>query len=172
MIKELWILIKMLFTSNPSDFAYKDLEVMPMNHFPFKGKTFMSWCGKMIVREENKDIVDEFLTTQTGKEVRNHEQGHVVQAIFKDDDDWVVYYLDYFWNWIKHCPWMNPSRACYYLNKYEVECFANQHDFGYFDLEKYTTDNLNGKYTIKDAKKLWKQLGGTSDIWKRYIRSL
>ena len=37
MCGELWRLIKMLFTTRPSDFVYKDLEVVEMKHFPFKG---------------------------------------------------------------------------------------------------------------------------------------
>lgn len=172
MIKELWILVKMLFASSPSDFAYKDLDVMAMNHFPFGGKTFMSWCGTVIVREGKKEVVERFFATKRGVETMNHEKGHCVQAISENGDNWIKYYLSYFWHWVKHCPWVAPSSACYYINRYEVECFAKQHDKTYFDLESYTRDNLHGKYTIKDAKKLYKELGGTSAAWKKYVKTL
>lgn len=172
MIKELWKLIKMLFTTRPSDYMYKDLEVETMKHFPFSGSRYMSWCGKVITRDEKKAVIDRFLTTKAGAESKNHEQGHVAQAILQDGDNWVVYYLDYYWNWFKHNPLIKPAHACYYVNKYEVECYAMQHDFDYFDLGDYTLDNLNGKYNIKNAKKLYKQLGGTSKAWKEYIKTL
>lgn len=37
MIKEFWKLIKMLFATRPSDYMYKELEVVEMKNFPFKG---------------------------------------------------------------------------------------------------------------------------------------
>ena len=43
MIKELWYLIKLLF-SPLSD----QIDVVQMKHFPFKGYLAMSWCGKII----------------------------------------------------------------------------------------------------------------------------
>ena len=44
MLKELWILIKMLFTEKPSDMLKRDdLEVRVMNHFPFKSFRYMMW---------------------------------------------------------------------------------------------------------------------------------
>ena len=41
-MKELWQLIKMLFSSKPGDFDTPEL--LPMNHYPFKGYRFMMWC--------------------------------------------------------------------------------------------------------------------------------
>lgn len=172
MIKELWRLIKMLFATRPSDFIYKDLEVDTMKHFPFKGSTYMLWCGKVITRKEKLDVMNRFLGTKAGRESKNHENGHKVQAILEHGDNWLRYYLNYFWHWIKHCPWIKPAHAAYYVNRYEVECYAMQHDFDYFNLETYTRANLKGKYSIKNAKKLYKQLGGTSAAWKNYIKSL
>ena len=85
------------------------------------------------------------------------------------DDNWVKYYLRYLWNWLKHCPWAAPSKACYYINKYEAEAFANEGDFGY--CEDYNGGNLK-KYDIKDAKKKWKELGGTKAAWIKYIKNV
>lgn len=162
----------MLFTTRPSDFVYQDMDVETMKHFPFKGKTLMCWCGKVITRNENKDLVKRYFLTKAGKELQNHEEGHKVQAISEHGDNWARYYLNYLWHWLKHCPWMNPAHAAYYCNRYEVECFANQHNFEYFDLGNYTRKNLQGKYSIKNAKKLYKQLGCTPTAWKEYIKKL
>ena len=172
MIKELWILVKMMFSSYPSDFVYKDLEVMTMRHFPFKGSRYMSWCGVIITREEKKAVIERFLTTKAGRRSKNHERGHCVQGISEHGDNWPRYYLNYLWHWLKHCPWVKPGHAAYYVSRYEVECYAKEDDFGYFDLENYTRKNLRGKYSIKNAKKLYKQLGGTPTAWKEYVKTL
>ncbi len=47
-MKELWQLIKMLFSSKPGDFDTPEL--LAMKHYPFKGYRFMMWCGRMIYR--------------------------------------------------------------------------------------------------------------------------
>lgn len=172
MIKELWILIKMLFATRPSDFIYKDMEVEVMKHFPFQGNRYMCWCGKIITRSEKKAVIDRFLNTKAGAESKNHEGGHKVQAITCHGDNWLRYYLDYYWNWFKHCPWIKPGHAAYYCNRYEVECYAMQHDFTYFDLDTYTRKNLRGKYSIKNAKNLYKHMGGTPTAWKQYVKTL
>ena len=170
MIKELWILVKMLFTSKPSEYLGKDLELMFMRYIPFKRYNFMCWCGSMIVRDEHKDVIYDFLQTKEGIRVKTHEGGHLTQAIDEHGDNWLRYYLSYFWHWLKHCPWMNPSSACYYLNRYEVEVFAQEDNPDYW--KNYNRKNLRGKYSIPNAKKKWKELGGTVAAWKRYVKSL
>ena len=172
MLKELWILVKLLFATRPSDYLFRDLEVITMQHFPFKGKRFMSWCGKIVAREEKTPIIERFLQTFAGAKAKNHEGGHVVQAITCHGDNWARYYLDYLWHWIKHCPWVSPGHAAYYLNRYECECYAKEDDFTYFDLDNYSRTNLRTKYRIKHAKKLYRQLGSTPAAWKQYIKTL
>lgn len=49
MIKELWTLIKLLFSSNSN---VEQAKVVRMRHFPFKGYSAMSWCGNIIVRQD------------------------------------------------------------------------------------------------------------------------
>lgn len=172
MLKELWLLIKMLFATRPSDFVYKDLDIITLRHFPFSGSRYMSWCGVVITRDDRKTVIERFLKTKSGKESKNHERGHVVQGIMEHGDNWTRYYLNYFWHWLKHNPLAKPFDACYYCNRYEVECYAMQHDFTYFDLENYTRSNLKGKYTVKNAKRKFIELGGTSMAWKKYIKTL
>lgn len=172
MIKELWILIGMLFATRPSDFVYRDLDVRTMKHFPFADSRYMTWCGVVITRDEKRAVIDRFLTTYAGRKSKNHEEGHKVQAILEHGDNWARYYLNYLWHWLKHCPWVKPGHAAYYCNRYEVECYAKEEDFGYFGLETYTRENLKGKYSIKDAKKLYKRLGGTPTDWKEYVTGL
>ena len=65
-MKELWQLIKMLFSSKPGDFDTPEL--LPMKHYPFKRYRFMMWCGRMIYRAENKENIDRYMQTYAGKE--------------------------------------------------------------------------------------------------------
>lgn len=172
MLRELWTLVQMLFATKPSEFMYKDLSIITMRHFPFKGYRFLSWCGIIITREEKKAVINRFLSTKAGKESIIHERGHCVQAISEHGDNWLRYYLNYFWHWLKHNPLVAPSSACYYVNRYEVECYAKQHDKDYFNILYYTRENLRGKYSIKGAKKLYKELGGKSSTWRAYVKSI
>lgn len=158
MIKELWKLIKMLFATRPSDFIYNELEVVNMKHFPFKGFKALAWCGKIIHRVDSSSVNDITL---------NHEKIHVMQAMMCNDS-WVRYYLAYLWEWIRRGI-LAPMTANYYVSKFESEAYANEGDFDY--CANYNGKNL-AKYTIKNAKKLYKQLGGTSKAWKQYVKTL
>ena len=77
MMKELWQLIKMLFSSKPGDFDTPQL--LPMKHYPFKGYRFMMWCGRMIYRAENKENIDRYMQTYAGKESLTHATVHLRQ---------------------------------------------------------------------------------------------
>lgn len=158
MIKEFWKLIKMLFATHPSDFIYKDMDVIDMRHFPFKGYKAMSWCGRIIHRIGSSEVNDKTIA---------HEKIHLMQAV-ACNDSWIRYYLSYAWNWLRH-GLLTPISANYYVNKYESEAYANDEKTGYCD--DYDGSNLK-KYKIKNAKKLYKQLGGTSKEWKEYVKTL
>ena len=165
MIKELFTLAKMLFQSKPSDMLGKDLELMFMEHIPFKSFGYMSWCGKVIVRKEYENVVHEYYNER----IKRHEYGHVMQAIYHGDN-WLEYYLSYSWNWLKHCPWIHPSSAVYFFNKYECECYANDERPKYW--KDYDIDNLITKYSIRKPRKIWRELGGDVEAWKAYVRTL
>lgn len=158
MIKELWILIKMLFRSNPSDMVGKDLEVVEFKHFPFKGYKAMSWCGRIIHREGSSQVSETTL---------NHEKIHLMQAMMCGS--WLNYYWRYFVEWIKGNPIINPSSSAYMTIPFECEAYANETDKGY--CKDYDGSNL-GKYTFKKRKKLYKQVGGTSAAWKQYVKTI
>lgn len=170
MFKELWTLIKMLFQSKPSEAVGKDLEVIVMKHFPFAGNRYMSWCGKVITRSEKKAVIDRFLTTLAGNKSKNHEGWHVKQGIDEHGDNWLRYYLNYFWHWIKWNPLIKPAHACYYINRYECQAYAME-DYP-VDWECDSRKDLKGKYSIKKAKKKYVELGSTSKAWKAYVKSL
>lgn len=158
MLKELWKLIVLLFATRPSDFIYKDMEVVTMKHFPFKGYKAMAWCGKIIHREGTSKVDDVTM---------NHEKIHVVQAMLCNDS-WIRYYLAYLWEWLRR-GFLAPMSANYYCSKFESEAYANELNFDY--LKDYDTSSID-KYSIKNAKKLYKQLGGTPNAWKQYVKSL
>lgn len=171
MIKELWILIKMLFTEKPSDMLKRDdLEVVVMNHFPFSGYRYTMWCGKVICRPSKVEVMQRFLSSVASKESVTHEHGHGIQAESEHGDNYPRYYLNYVWHWVKHNPLVHPSSACYYVNRYEVEAYAQQHNPEYW--KHYHRGNLRGKYSIKDAKKKYRELGCSPKKWKEYIKTL
>ena len=151
-------MIKMLFASRPSDVAYDELEVVEFRHFPFKGFRAMQWCGKIVHRVGSSVV---------GEATLRHERIHVMQALHCDDS-WIKYYLKYLLEWLRR-GFLAPMTANYYCSKYESEAYANDGKLGY--CEGYDGSNL-AKYKIKNAKKLYKQLGGTPAAWKEYVKSL
>lgn len=155
MIKELWMLVKLLFASKPSDI--EKVEVVDMRHFPFKGYKAMAWCGYVIHRIGASVVNDNTL---------NHERIHLMQA--KVCGSWIKYYLSYLWEWMR-IGFMSPLKANYYTYKYESEAYANEDDYGYCD--GYDGRNLY-KYVFKDRKKLYKKVGCSSSVWKQYVKSL
>ena len=170
MIKELWILVQLLFKSKPSEIVGKPLELVVMKSYPFEGFTFMSWCGKVILREENRALIERFLQTKAGIESQTHEYGHAIQAVSEHGDNWVRYHLSYFWHWLCENPIINPASSAYYTNRYEVEAYAQQHNPEYWN--NYTRTNLRSKYTIKNGKKKYKELGRNPSLWKEYVKTL
>lgn len=158
MVKELWILVKMLFGTRPSDFVYKKQEVVTMKHFPFKGYKAMAWCGKIVHREGASEV---------DARTMNHEKIHVAQAMVCNDS-WVRYYLSYLWEWLRR-GFLAPMTANYYVSKFESEAYANEDRPNY--LKYYMPFGIN-KYSIKGAKKLYKKLGGTPEAWKKYVKTL
>ena len=166
MIKELWLLVKMLFASKPIE--VEDLDVMQMEYIPFKGYKWMMWCGWMIYRKENEERILSEIKTDAFKRSLSHERIHLAQA--QTFNSWIGYYLSYFWHWVKHCPWIAPSSACYYLNRYECEAYAQEDNPDYW--KDYNRKNLRTRYTIEDAKNVWRALGGTSKDWKEFLKTI
>ena len=173
MIKELWILIKMLFKSNPKE--KEEVTLLGMNHFPFKGYKYLMWCGYMIYRIEKKDEIVKEMLTKKFEVSKTHETIHLMQA--KICGSWVKYYWHYFVEWLKGNPIAVPSHSAYYTIPYEMEAYANEDYSEYPDgmilyIDDYT-NGIHGKYMIKNGrKKLYKKVGGTSTAWKEYIKTL
>lgn len=138
MIKELWFLIKTLF-SPLSD----QVEVVQMKYFPFQGYSAMSWCGKIITRKDTSD------------RIINHERIHLEQALQlakqEKSSSWLTYYWQYLKYWIKGNPLIAPASSAYYTIPFEMEAYGNEHDFNY-----KVTENSWKKYEIKDRKKTYK----------------
>ena len=164
MIKELWTLAKMLFVSRPSEI--EEVKLMGMNHFPFKGYKYMMWCGRIIYRNDTYDTRRKEWITKQYKIDKNHETIHLMQA--KQCGSWAKYYLSYLWEWLKP-GFMAPLKSNYYTLKYEAEAYANEENFDY--PKQYDGSNL-GKYTFASRKKLFKDVGGTQQAWRAYLKTL
>ena len=109
MIKELWTLIKMLFRSKPGE--TKELKLMGMDHFPFKGFSYVCWCGKMIYRNDMYDIRRKEWISKEYKVKKTHETIHLMQS--KLYGSWAKYYWRYFCEWLKGGIIMAPVAAAY-----------------------------------------------------------
>lgn len=143
-IKELWKLGKMLFTKPE---LINKMEVVYMDHFPFKGYSAMSWCGNCIVRSDyNKPIEDTIL---------KHEQIHLQQGV--REGSWIKFYLKYVWEWIKGDPIMSPASSAYRTIPYEVEAYANDDNKDYVILPIKSFKIVNRKKTYKEHRDNWKQ---------------
>lgn len=152
MLKELWKLIKMLFSSTPKDSP--KTTILRMKHFPFNGYSAMMWCGTIIMREDyNKKIKVSTIT---------HEGIHIQQA--SRYKKWYQYYLRYVLEWIKGNPITHPSQGAYYTIPFEMEAYANENNKQYIA----TKESLN-KYIIKDRKSTYKKY---RDNWKNYLKTL
>lgn len=168
MIRELWLLIKMLFASKPSDILKMEhLEIVVMRNFPFSGYRYMMWCGKIVTRSEKKAVIERFMTTAAGKRSEMHEYGHALQAESEHGDNWLRYYINYYWHWLRGNPLVHPGRSAYYTNRYEIEAYGNEHRPEYW--VNYNRANLRGKYTIKRRKATYRE---HRDHWKEYCKSL
>lgn len=100
MIKELWYLIKLLFTTQ-----CLNIEVVKMKYFPFKGYTAMFWCGKIITRKD-----------KLSQSTISHEKIHLEQALRYRT--WIHYYLAYLWEYLKVLD--------YSKNPFEIEAYERQ----------------------------------------------
>lgn len=170
-MKELLILIKMLFQSKPSDI--KEVELLGMNNFPFKGYKYLMWCGKMIYRNDMKEKRNKEWNTLAFNKSINHESIHLNQA--KKEGSWIKYYRKYFTEWLKGGIIMAPVSSAYYTNPFEMEAYANEDNFDYpegmvINEDNYSSSNFT-KYIIKKGrKKLYKKIGRNK--WKEYIKTL
>lgn len=164
MLKELWMLAKMLFKSKPSEI--EEVKLMGMDHIPFEGYKYIMWCGKIIYRNDMYDTRRKEWITKQYKIDKNHETIHLMQA--KMCGSWLKYYWRYLCEWLKGGPVMAPASAAYYTIPFEVEAYANEENFDY--PKNYDGSNL-AKYTFKNRKKLYKKYGNSRE-WKAYIKTL
>lgn len=151
MLKELWILVKMLFASKPSDID--KVVVVDMHHFPFEGYKAMYWCGSIIHRIGASEVDDRTI---------RHETIHLLQA--KEYGSWMKYYWRYLWEWLKGNPFFAPGISAYYTIPFEMEAYANEDNTDYI-----VTDNTWKRYRIKHRKRIYKEYRFE---WKNYVKSL
>lgn len=164
MIKELIILVKLLFASKPTD--VNEVAMLSMNHFPFSGYLYMMWCGHLIYRAENQNKLESIWKSERHKIDMNHENIHLWRA--QQKKSWVSFYLNYLWEWIKGGAFF--CKSSYYTIPDEVEAYAQEDNLDYICDENL--ENIKDKYTLKNRNKLWKDAGGTSWHWKKYIKTI
>lgn len=163
MIKELWVLIKMLFGKRqPKDI--EKVSLLGMDNFPFRGYKYLMWCGKMIYRNDMYDRRQKEWPTDSFRVSENHEQIHLAQA--KVAGSWAKYYWRYFCEWLRGNPVIAPASSAYYTIPYEVEAYANEENMEY--PKNYDGATLK-KYTLSNRKERYKSVAGE---WKQYVKTL
>ena len=67
---------------------------------------------------------------------KNHEMIHLRQAQATNDSWWLFYfkYVGYSLAALRH--WRRIKRACYWLNPFEMEAYAHQHDLEYLEKDE------------------------------------
>ena len=173
MLKEFWILIKLLFKTNPTNI--KEVELFEMKNFPFKGYKYLMWCGKMVYRKDMEEKIKKELNTPSFNKSLTHETINLNQA--KKSGSWIKYYWQYLIEWLKGNPIIAPASSAYYTNPFEMEAYANEDKPEYPEGMIIYEDNYSTleftKYIIKNGrKKVYKNAGGTSRDWKEYIKHI
>lgn len=161
---ELIQLIKMLFSSKPSDF--NEPQMLEMKHFPFSGYKYMMWCGRMIYRSSKRDRILSEIGTESHKRSITHETIHLKQA--QICGTWIKFYWKYFCEWIKGNPIIHPASGAYYTIPFEMEAYANEDNPDY--AKEYTGESLHC-YKIKNRKKTYKQHSG-KQRWKEFLKTI
>lgn len=160
--KDLWWMVKQLFSSNPNEM--NELKLKETSCFPFDGYLSMMWCGHLVYRKSKSERIQKYINDPKYAVTYNHEMIHLCQS--QTEGSWWKYYLKYVWEWICGGPIMAPASAAYYTIPYEMEAYANEKDLTYTD--NYDGSNLY-KYDIKKRKSTYKE--HRSD-WKEYIKTL
>ena len=81
----------------------------------------------------------------------------------------VGYYWRYFVEWLKGNPILKPASSAYYTIPFECEAYANETNLDY--CKDYDGSNMQ-KYTFRNRKRLYKNVDGTSNDWKEYVKGL
>lgn len=173
MIKDILKLIKLLMSSTPKDI--KKVELLGMDNIPFKGYSYIMWCGKIIYRNDTKHKREKEWANPAFQVTLNHETIHLNQA--KKSGSWIKYYWQYFIEWLKGNPIISPAISAYYTNPFEMEAYANENKLEYPEgmiiyEDNYSTLEFN-KYIINsNRKKVYNNAGGTPRDWKDYIKHI
>ena len=124
---ETWYLAKTLFSKMPKDNEH--LEVVQMKFYPWPGYGAMSWAGKLITREDPKNI---------SEWTKKHEEIHLQQAHMMGKT-WFSFYLKYLGEYLANLffTWTGFSGS-YYLISVEKQAYGNQARSEY----KVTKENL------------------------------
>lgn len=149
MIKELILLIKLLFSSNAPKNA--KAEFLTTKYFPPKGFLYLMWCGKLVHRRENIRTIG-CLSSKQKEILLHHEQIHIDQATTLGS--WFKYYLAYFWEWLKGISFRKKS--AYYTNRFEVEAYAKEADMNYVGTASKRFSLANRRRTFREHFKTWK----------------
>lgn len=147
-----------LFTLAGSLFKKIDIDQEPqlikMEHFPFSGFSYMSWCGNIIYRKDKYSTIKDSSLW--------HEKIHILQA-YKNYNKWYQFYLSYLKYWITGNPLIHPAISAYYTIPYEMEAYANQDNPNY----QVTKDSYK-RYIIKNRKDTYRK----NKPWIKYLKNL
>lgn len=121
-------LLKIIFRS-PRPAAVNDMRAEVSRLWRRKGYTAMTVFGRIFTSEQ---AVADHLNRRNDA-LKNHEMIHLRQAQ-STGNSWFRFYFLYFWHSLLALRyWRKVKNAVYYLNPFEMEAYAHQHDLHYLD---------------------------------------
>lgn len=135
-----------------------ELEISYRRFLPPSSFKYMMMFGKLFVNKKNKEKFEENEKKGLNEKAKNHEMIHVKQAVNKKNS-WLLFYITYFWMWVKNLPLFNGFEFPYKFIAFEMEAFYFEDDMD------YVKNNENGcsnyKYfdsiTLKEKKRLYNE---------------
>lgn len=139
--------------------------------FPFGNFLAMMWKGTILIKEKDKEYWESLENNQSGKEIVNHENIHLKQAV-STNDSWLCFYTKYAWQYLKNCPIIFGFIFPYYFVSFELEAneFRNNFDYlkGKESCNKWKTYN---KLSLKEKRNYWKAYKKLNNIsFPKFVR--
>lgn len=111
-------------------------------------------------------------TDEIDSTLKCHETIHVRQAE-NTKNSWILFYLNYLWQWIKNLPLIFVKvHYAYYFISYELEAYANETNFEYGYNEAVQWRMFEERLSIKDKKKFAKEYKKSKMIFRDFVNKI
>lgn len=135
-----------------------ELEVSYRRLLPPSSFKYMMMFGKLFINKKNKEKFEENEKKGLNEKAKNHEMIHVKQAVNKKNS-WLLFYLSYFWMWLKNLPLFNGFEFPYKFIAFEMEAFYFEDDMVYIKNNDNGCSNYQyfDSLSLKEKKRLYNE---------------